>query len=104
MRGDRSRLPSPARLGATESETPEPDTDHIELASPAVSEKELPAVLTVDELASLLRLNRKTTYEALARGEIPGARRIGRSYRISRDAVLQWFAGQGRVSRKRSHP
>lgn len=62
----------------------------------------LPPVLTVDELALLLRLNRKTAYEALARGEIPGARRIGRSYRISRDTVLDWLRGQVRVSRKRS--
>ena len=36
--------------------------------------QEIPVVLTVDELAALLRVNRKTVYEALARGEIPGAR------------------------------
>ena len=65
---------------------------------------EPPAVLTVDELAALLRVNRKTVYDALARNEIPGARRIGASYRILRDAVLEWLAsGQGRVSRSRSH-
>jgi len=62
----------------------------------------LPPILTVDELAQLLRINRKTTYDALARGEIPGVRRIGRTYRIHRDAVLQWLRGQARVSRKRS--
>lgn len=56
-------------------------------------------VLTVDELASLLRLNRKTVYDALSRGEIPGARRVGSSYRILRAAVIEWLAsGQGRVS------
>ena len=64
----------------------------------------LPPILTVDELAQALRINRKTTYEALARGEIPGVRRIGRTYRIHRDAVLQWLRGQARVSRKRSQP
>lgn len=59
-------------------------------------------VLTVDELAALLRLNRKTIYEALARGEIPGTRRIGRSYRVSRRAVLEWLSdGQVRVPRSR---
>jgi len=47
-----------------------------------------PAILTVDELAALLRVNRKTVYDALSRGEIPGARRIGGRYRILRDAVL----------------
>ncbi len=61
----------------------------------------LPAVLVVDEVAALLRVNRKTVYEALARGDIPGARRIGRTYRISRDAVLGWLHGQARVSHSR---
>jgi excisionase family DNA binding protein len=59
-------------------------------------------ILTVDELAVLLRVNRKTLYDALARGEIPGARRIGGRYRVLRDAVLEWFAsGQDRVPRSR---
>jgi excisionase family DNA binding protein len=63
---------------------------------------EPPSVLTVDELAALLRVNRKTVYDALARNEIPGARRIGASYRILRDAVLEWLAsGQDRVARSR---
>lgn len=61
-----------------------------------------PAVLTVDELAALLRVERKTAYAAIARGEIPGVRRIGGVIRVSRDAVLAWLAqGQGRVSRSR---
>lgn len=56
-------------------------------------------VLTVDELAALLRVNRKTVYDALSRGEIPGARRIGNTYRILRGAVIDWLSsGQGRVS------
>ncbi len=56
-------------------------------------------ILTVDELAALLRLNRKTVYDALSRGEIPGARRVGSTYRILRAAVIDWLAsGQGRVS------
>jgi len=60
------------------------------------------SVLTVDELAVLLRVNRKTVYDALSRGEIPGARRIGSTYRILREAVLQWLASsQDRVPRSR---
>jgi excisionase family DNA binding protein len=62
----------------------------------------LPDVLTVDELATILRVERKTVYGAIARGEIPGVRRIGAILRVSRDAVLTWLAqGQGRVSRSR---
>lgn len=57
-------------------------------------------LLTVDELALLLRVERKTVYDAIARGEMPGVRRIGRLIRISRSAVVAWLAeGQGRVSR-----
>lgn len=81
---------------------------HARLASHDVADVE-PAmgpdtapILTVDELADLLRLNRKTVYDAIKAGEIPGVRRIGTRYRISRSAVLSWLAeGHGRVSPKR---
>jgi excisionase family DNA binding protein len=53
---------------------------------------DLSPILTVEELADFLRLNRKTVYEAVSRGEIPGVRRIGHTFRISRDAVMQWLA------------
>jgi excisionase family DNA binding protein len=59
-------------------------------------------VMTVNELAALLRVNRKSVYEAIARGEIPGVRRIGRSFRASREAVLAWLR-EGRVSRSRRY-
>lgn len=59
-----------------------------------------PAVLTVEELAELLRLDRKTVYNAIARKEIPGVLRFGRAIRLSRDAVVQWLRdGQGRAPR-----
>lgn len=49
-------------------------TDDIEPPAP-----ELPEGLTVDELAALLRLNRKTLYDAIRRGEIPGVRSVAGS-------------------------
>jgi excisionase family DNA binding protein len=56
----------------------------------------LPAVLTVEEVADLMRIDRKTAYAAIAAGGVPGARRLGRCIRISRDVFLQWLAeGQG---------
>ncbi len=59
-------------------------------------------VLTVDELATLLRCNRKTVYGAIQRGEIPGVRRLGGAIRVHRETVLRWLAdGQGHVSRSR---
>ncbi len=66
------------------------------------SASELPVVLTVDELGKLLRVDRKSVYAAIQRGEIPGVRRCGRSLRIHRDTVLRWLAdGQGRAPRSR---
>jgi excisionase family DNA binding protein len=71
-------------------------------SEPSAPPEQLPPVLTADEVAKILRLDRKTVYAALARGEIPGARRIGRAVRLHRDTVLDWLAqGQGRVSRSR---
>jgi excisionase family DNA binding protein len=64
-----------------------------------------PSVLTVDELAALLRVERKTVYAAIGRGEIPGVRRVGALLRVSRDRMLDWLAqGQDRVSRSRRSP
>jgi excisionase family DNA binding protein len=78
------------------SDPPTPNTPDDEPTA------EAPTVLTVDELAALLRIERKTAYSAIARGEIPGARRIGGVIRISRTAVLEWLAlGQSRASRSR---
>ncbi|WP_045115843.1 helix-turn-helix domain-containing protein [Plesiocystis pacifica] len=55
----------------------------------------LPEYLKAEELAALLRVSRKTIYEAVARGEIPGALRVGRLIRFRRDAVLEWLADTG---------
>ena len=52
-------------------------------------------VLTADELATFLRLDRKTVYAALKKGTIPGGKKVGRCLRISRDAVLSWLSSQG---------
>ncbi|MEE8408472.1 MAG: helix-turn-helix domain-containing protein [Myxococcota bacterium] len=59
----------------------------------------LPTFVTVDELAFLLRVNRNTAYEAIARGEIPGVVRIGRKIRLCRSTVVKWLRGEGRVSK-----
>lgn len=48
--------------------------------------------LTVDEAAALLRVDRKTLYEAVRRKQIPGVVRIGRVIRISRVAFESWLA------------
>ncbi len=50
----------------------------------------LPLFLSVDEAAELLRLNRKTLYEAVKLDQVPGVVRVGRSIRIHRSALLSW--------------
>jgi excisionase family DNA binding protein len=52
------------------------------------------AVLTVDEAAALLRVNRKTLYQAIRDREVP-AGRIGATIRLSRKALLLWLQGNG---------
>lgn len=48
-------------------------------------------VLTAEELAELMLLDRKTIYAAIKRGQIPGVRRIGRAIRISARTVRAWL-------------
>lgn len=70
-----------------ESNSEDPDTQEI---------------MTVDEVAGLVRVNRKTLYAAIKAGEVPGVRQIGRRIRIHRATVLAWIAsGNGPVSRSR---
>jgi len=52
----------------------------------------LPPILTVEEMADLMRIDKKTAYAAIAEGAVPGVRRIGRCIRVSRDVLLQWLA------------
>ncbi len=81
--GDAEAFPAPAS-GVNISDAPRTES--------------LPQVLTADELARLLRINRKTVYVGFRAGEIPGGKRIGGTIRFSRDAVLKWLA-EGQVPR-----
>lgn len=59
-----------------------------------------PGFFTVDELASFMRLNRKTVYEMIRQDRIPGVRRFKRSIRIYIPAVLEWAAADSRQRRR----
>jgi excisionase family DNA binding protein len=48
-------------------------------------------VLTLDEAAQLLRVDERTVRELALRGELPG-RKLGRAWRFSRAALLEWLA------------
>lgn len=89
--GNACELNSAAHLGTELSVT---------LAAANDADPALPRVLTPEELAKVLRVRRRSVYEAISRGDIPGVRRIGRKVRIDRDSVLAWLAdGHGRAPR-----
>jgi excisionase family DNA binding protein len=52
-----------------------------------------PALLTVKEAAALLCVNRKTLYESIQLGQVPGVIHLGRSIRIRRVVLLRWTPG-----------
>jgi excisionase family DNA binding protein len=63
----------------------------------------LPEFLTVDEAAALLRVNRKTLYESIRLGQVPGVMRVGKALRIRRAALLESPPGKGRDTALRGH-
>ncbi|AGC44556.1 hypothetical protein MYSTI_03244 [Myxococcus stipitatus DSM 14675] len=67
------------------------------------SQEDTPSFLTVDEAAALLRVNRKTLYEAIRLGQVPGVVRIGRTLRILRAVLVGSPVGQGGPALKEKH-
>lgn len=72
------------------------DASNTQPAAPAP-----PEFLTVDEAAAFLRVNRKTLYEAIRLGQVPGVVRIGKALRIRRAALVESTPGKGRDSELR---
>lgn len=58
------------------------------------TEKTIGAILTVPELAALLRISRNSTYQLIRCGKIRSLK-IGRQLRIPRQAILDYLAGTG---------
>jgi excisionase family DNA binding protein len=56
-------------------------------------------VLCVDEVAAWFCVDRKTVYNAAARGEIPH-QRLGKRILFSRAALVSWLAREGGARRK----
>ena len=54
-------------------------------------------LLTVKEVAKLLRLSPQTLYKMLEQGEIP-AMRIGKQWRFEASVVKNWLESQGSAS------
>ena len=59
---------------------------------------ELPRLLTVDEVADLLRTSRGSIYAKIRQGTLPGVIRISRRLLIDGAAVLSWLDERRAVS------
>ena len=50
-----------------------------------------PATMTIEEAARLLGIGRQTAYDLAARGELPGALRLGKRWIVSRKKIEVWL-------------
>ena len=57
------------------------------------------AVLVVEDIATLLRVGRNTVYGLVARNQIPH-RRLGKTIRFSRAAVMSWLSSSWQVAKE----
>ena len=48
-------------------------------------------LLTVNEVAAVLRTSQKAIYAMIERGQLPGVRRIGRRVLVRRAELLHWL-------------
>ena len=53
-----------------------------------------PANMLVEEAAKHLGIGRQTAYDLSARGELPGALRLGGRWVVSRKALKAWLEGR----------
>ena len=53
--------------------------------------QQLPFLLTVVDLAALLRTTKKAIYSMVERGQLPGVTRIGRRLMFRRNDLLRWL-------------
>ncbi len=61
---------------------------------------DLPHLLTVDEVAALLRTTRKAIYAMSERGVLPGLTRVGRRILFRSDQLVEWLGQKSAPSPK----
>lgn len=61
--------------------------------SEAVVKPDESEIMTVEEGAAFLRVGRNALYDAIGRGDVPH-RRIGKSIRLSRSALVAWLGSR----------
>lgn len=81
-------------LPATPSHAP-----HAGPSNVSVPERSpLPRLLTIDEVADLLRTSRKAIYAKICRGALPGVVRLPRRLLVDRALLLEWIDEKRAVS------
>ena len=55
----------------------------------------MPLLMTVEEVAALLRIKPKTAYSMIASRQVPGGRRVGGVVRVHRDTLIASFQAAG---------
>ena len=56
--------------------------------------------LTIAEVCDKLRLAERTVYEMVRSGRLPGATKVGGSWRINRQVLEEWLAAGGEAADK----
>ena len=60
--------------------------------------------LTIQEVATLLRIGQRTTYDLARRGRIGGAIKVGNQWRVDRVAFRKWVEAEDESRRGRTAP
>jgi excisionase family DNA binding protein len=87
-----SRYVDPSPEGLDALRALETEEGRLVVGRHAFRPDEAPDVFTTAQLAELLQVDVKTVRRLAARGELPG-RKLGRHWRFSRRAVLDWLGG-----------
>ena len=64
----------------------------------------LAPLLTVDEVANLLRMSSTSVYSMIERAPLPGVTRLGRRLLIRRDDLLRWLNERRASSKQERRP
>jgi excisionase family DNA binding protein len=92
VRGRRQRGPAARHSGDIPCAT---DREHEDTSLGAQNHsrasEEWPSLLTVSEVAVVLRTSRKAVYAMAERAQLPGVTRIGRRLLVRRDDLLSWL-------------
>lgn len=56
--------------------------------------------LTLDEVASILRIGKRTAYELARTGRLGGAAKVGGSWRVLKEEFDKWVRGGGEAKKR----